>query len=145
MTPYIIARFFLAIAAAGILALAQTITGNISGVVTDSSGLSVAGATVRLTRTATGITRDFQTPASGDFSFNAVEPGAYEVTAVPGRVLQRIQSHAVQQCGFHSAVGCSQQADHNQHVRPGERGADAPSDPACTALQLLAEDRPVTL
>jgi hypothetical protein len=64
---------------------AQSITGTIIGVVTDSSGLAVNGAVVTLVNTATGVQREIRTSISGDFSFNAVLPGAYTVSVVaPG-------------------------------------------------------------
>ncbi|MCU0246485.1 MAG: carboxypeptidase-like regulatory domain-containing protein [Bryobacter sp.] len=56
---------------------AQTITGSISGTVLDASGLAVAGAKVTLTLTSTGVQREAQTVVTGDFVFNAVDPGAY--------------------------------------------------------------------
>jgi hypothetical protein len=57
--------------------LAQTL-GEISGIVTDSSGAVVAGATVSVTNTATAATRELKTNDSGIFSFPALNPGVYE-------------------------------------------------------------------
>ncbi|HBY59704.1 MAG TPA: TonB-dependent receptor, partial [Solibacterales bacterium] len=39
----------------------------------------VANASVTLTSATTGVQRKLQTPTTGDFVFNAVEPGAYTV------------------------------------------------------------------
>ena len=60
-------------------AVAQTVTGTISGTVLDDSGQAIAGATVKLTHTRTGETRAASTNESGDFSFAAVQPGPYTV------------------------------------------------------------------
>ena len=61
-------------------ASAQTITGSISGTINDSSASAVAGADITLTHTATGVARKAQTTATGDFVFNSVVPGGYNVT-----------------------------------------------------------------
>ena len=72
--------FALALAAASHLN-AQTVTGSISGTVTDPSGLPVAGATVTLADSRTGSAREAKSVASGDFSFNGVTPGTYSIAA----------------------------------------------------------------
>ncbi len=58
---------------------AQTVTGTIGGEVTDPSGQNIAGATVKLTNDATKETRSAQTTNSGEFAFQAVQPGTYSV------------------------------------------------------------------
>src|SRR3989441_6675364 len=58
-------------------AFAQTVTGTISGTVTDPNGAVVAGANVALINDQTNEKRDQQTNESGRFSFAAVEPGVY--------------------------------------------------------------------
>src|SRR3954463_6285710 len=60
-------------------ALAQTLTGSISGVIKDEQGAILPGVTVTLTgkqgdRTAV-------TDASGTYRFPGLEPGAYDVAA----------------------------------------------------------------
>src|SRR6476620_5001710 len=57
---------------------AQT-QGGISGLVTDSSGAAVPGATVTVTNTATRGTRNTTTNAEGLYTFPAVPPGLYEL------------------------------------------------------------------
>ena len=57
---------------------AQT-QGGISGLVTDSSGAAVPGATVTVTNTATRGTRNTTTNAEGLYTFPAVPPGVYEL------------------------------------------------------------------
>jgi len=60
-------------------ASAQTTSGSIVGTVTDPSGSAVVGAKVVLTQPATGAERQMTTLDSGDFAFNAVDPGVYSV------------------------------------------------------------------
>ena len=58
---------------------AQTITGSITGVVKDATGLAVAGAGVKLVQTGTGAERQSVTGERGDFVFSSVPPGEYAV------------------------------------------------------------------
>ena len=59
---------------------AQTTSGAVVGTVTDASGAAVVAADVTLIQAATGVQRKAQTQASGDFAFNAVDPGTYNLT-----------------------------------------------------------------
>src|SRR5438874_2750781 len=81
-------RLSVAIAAVAIsiavpVAQAQTAasTAIFSGLVSDSSGARVAGATVTISSLEKGITRTFKTDAEGNFSFALLPPGSYTVTA----------------------------------------------------------------
>jgi hypothetical protein len=58
---------------------AQTITGTISGTVTDPNGGVIPGANVTLTYLQTGATRNAVTNEEGRFMFSAVQPGTYSV------------------------------------------------------------------
>jgi len=60
---------------------AQTVSGTISGTVADPSGLAVPNATVTLTNSNTGVKVVQTTGANGEFTFTAVLPGRYSVTA----------------------------------------------------------------
>ncbi len=62
-------------------ALAQTITGQISGRITDSSGGVLPGVTVTATNAATGLTVSRVTDGSGVFSFTNLPVGTYSVAA----------------------------------------------------------------
>ena len=55
------------------------ITGSISGVVTDSSGAVVIGATVAATETQTGIRSEITTDSKGFYNFPALPIGTYDV------------------------------------------------------------------
>ena len=64
----------------GGLGLAQNAsTGALSGVVTDPAGAVVAGATIRITNTATGETRAIQSASAGNYSAALLPPGTYSV------------------------------------------------------------------
>ncbi|HET7441930.1 MAG TPA: carboxypeptidase regulatory-like domain-containing protein [Terriglobales bacterium] len=61
------------------LVLAQSTGGRILGRVADPSGAVLSGVKVTLTNEATGVSRDVQSNASGDYTFVEVQPGTYDV------------------------------------------------------------------
>ena len=61
-------------------AQAQTVTGNITGIVTDPSGAAVAGATVTARNVRTGVQSEATTNGSGVYSIRFLPIGQYEVT-----------------------------------------------------------------
>ncbi len=72
----------LAIVFVSVAASAQTAaTGNIEGVVTDSSGALLPGVTIVVKNTDTNATRDAVTDNGGRYRATALQPGLYEVTA----------------------------------------------------------------
>src|SRR5262245_5398135 len=72
--------FLLALVAANSVR-AQAPTGVIAGVVLDPSGAAVTGAQVKLVSMATGLTRAVATSEQGAYSFPALLPGEYKVSA----------------------------------------------------------------
>lgn len=62
----------------GQIARAQSSKGILAGTVTDSAGAVVAGATVKITNTATGTFRETTTTGEGNYRLDAVDPGIYE-------------------------------------------------------------------
>ncbi len=60
-------------------ALAQLVTGSISGSVTDASGSAIAGAKVTVINERTGEARAAQSNDAGAFNFPALQPGAYTI------------------------------------------------------------------
>ncbi len=64
---------------------AQTFAAGLTGLVTDPSGASVAGAEVRVRETSTNDERQTTTAAAGRYTFSQLKPGSYEVTVdAPG-------------------------------------------------------------
>ena len=57
-------------------------TGDIAGIVSDSSGASVPGATVTVTSLATGATRAATTSTAGEFRVAQLAPGRYSLEVV---------------------------------------------------------------
>lgn len=77
-TPVMIAGL-LCLAAAQ-RALAQVDQGAINGTVSDSSGSVIAGATVRLTNDATGLTFTRSTNNTGFYTFTPIKIGSYTIS-----------------------------------------------------------------
>jgi hypothetical protein len=73
------------------VALSQDFRSTLQGTVTDPQGASVAKAQVALRNTVTGVERVIETGAEGDYLFQFVAPGQYQVTVkAPGfRTLAR--------------------------------------------------------
>jgi len=71
----------LAVSSMAPLAYGQTnTTGDIAGVVSDSSGAAIGNATVSVTNLATGATRVATTSAAGEYRVSQLAPGRYTVT-----------------------------------------------------------------
>ncbi len=79
------------------LLTAQTTSTEVLGAVYDSSGASIAGAGVKLTRIETGETRRAKTNTEGLYSFPLIEPGQYSVNVeMPGFKATSVSSINVQ-------------------------------------------------
>jgi hypothetical protein len=65
---------------ASVSLVAQTFRGGISGTVSDASGAAVAGATVKLMSPDTGLTREGITSSTGEFVFQDLPLGKYDIT-----------------------------------------------------------------
>jgi hypothetical protein len=70
----------MAVGAAPRVAMAQGLTGQISGVVTDSGGGVLPGATVTIKNAGTNLTRETVTGADGSFVFPDLLAGKYDLT-----------------------------------------------------------------
>jgi len=78
------AAVFAVVSLSGV-AFAQTAaTGNIEGVVTDTTGAVLPGVTVVVKNMGTNVTRELVTDDAGRYRANALQPGVYEVTATLG-------------------------------------------------------------
>jgi len=60
--------------------IAQTFRGGVSGTVNDASGAAVAGANVKLVSPDTGLTREGVTSSTGEFVFQDLPLGKYDIT-----------------------------------------------------------------
>ena len=72
-------RLLLALACAGALA-AQTVSTQIVGLVSDTSGAVIPRATVTAKRVETGDVRSTTTNETGNYVFPLLDPGDYEIT-----------------------------------------------------------------
>src|SRR5690242_12003091 len=100
----------LALILASVPVVAQKITGDISGDVTDSSGAVLPNATVTVKSAATGLTRSATTTSSGSYRVTDLPIGAYTVgVSAQGfkNMNQRVQvvSNAVVRASFRMEVG----------------------------------------
>ena len=68
-----------AVGCATVPLLAQINTGKITGTVNDSGGASIAGADVRTTNEATGVSTLVQTQSNGSYLINFLIPGQYTI------------------------------------------------------------------
>jgi hypothetical protein len=67
------------------LCLSQTFSSSITGIISDPSGAVVVGATVELENMATNDKRKFTSQDNGNYQFNNLIPGTYQVTVTaPG-------------------------------------------------------------
>ncbi|MBI1895837.1 MAG: carboxypeptidase regulatory-like domain-containing protein [Acidobacteria bacterium] len=73
-------RLVLAVVLFAVLAPAQSITGAITGIVTDPTDAVISGARVRLASSATGAERTAPTNEAGRFFFGSLQPGAYTLS-----------------------------------------------------------------
>ena len=69
---------FFALVGAGV---AQTSKGILSGIVRDSTGAAIPGATVTVTNQDTGETRTVKSESTGAYRVDAISPGSYDVHA----------------------------------------------------------------
>ena len=88
---------------------AQTFRGGITGTVNDAMGAAVAGAAVKLVSPDTGLTREGVTSSSGEFVFQDLPLGKYDITVTqPGfdtvHVIRR-RSGCRQDCHRRSEAG----------------------------------------
>ncbi len=61
----------------------QSVTGDVVGTVTDSTGLAVPGARVTVTNTGTQDKRNVATGTAGEYAFNSLQPGSYMLRVEP--------------------------------------------------------------
>jgi hypothetical protein len=90
----------------GLLWAQVSITGKITGVVTDSSGAVVPNATVEVTSPALMASRSAHTQSDGSYLFDLLPPGAYEVK-VTANGFQTLERTGISlNAGFTATVNC---------------------------------------
>jgi hypothetical protein len=87
-------KLLLACLFSAVLACAQSITGAISGTVTDPTTAAIAGASLRLTSSATGAERTASTNEAGRFYFGSLQPGTYTL-AVEAAGFRRLERTSI--------------------------------------------------
>src|SRR5262245_19472161 len=85
-------RFVCVVALCAAALYGQTSTSRVRGVVTDSSGALVPGASVTARNEGTGLERSMVTNASGQYSFDAMPLGKYSVL-VSMSGFKKVQTH----------------------------------------------------
>jgi hypothetical protein len=63
------------------LAYSQAVNANLVGTVTDATKAPIVGATVTITEIKSGSSKTMQTNASGNYDFEALQPGTYTVVS----------------------------------------------------------------
>src|SRR6476661_10191316 len=63
----------------GVSAFAQTSKGFVAGSIVDPQGAAIGGATIKLTNTSTGISRETVSTLDGTFRVDAIDPGNYTI------------------------------------------------------------------
>src|ERR1700722_2516488 len=96
------------------LFLAQTNTTALSGTVTDVTGAVISAAEISISNAASGSRMNTQTTSKGEFSFEQVQPGTYEVKVVaPGFAEQNEKVELLVstpvKLAFKLAIGTSEQ------------------------------------
>jgi outer membrane receptor protein involved in Fe transport len=113
-------------------ALAQTSKGFVVGTIADPNGAGVSGATIKITNTATGVTRETTSQADGTYRLDAVDPGTYTVEATAG--------------GFKTArrenitVAASQTAEVNVPLEVGNPSENVTISSDLNPIELQTED-----
>jgi len=93
---FLLAVLFVTSVATG---MAQSNYGVLRGIVSDPQGAPIAGATVILTSQATKITRTTISNGSGEYVFNAVDPGTYSVDVSASSFKKSSQSGLIVETG----------------------------------------------
>ena len=72
---------------------AQTTSGAFVGKVTDSSGGAIKGATVALRNEGTSVATNQTTDDAGQYAFNSISPGSYQITVYASGFESQVISH----------------------------------------------------
>ncbi|MGB6460574.1 MAG: carboxypeptidase regulatory-like domain-containing protein [Candidatus Acidiferrum sp.] len=100
----------LAVLLASVPCLRGQVAANFTGVVTDTSGASIAAATVKVTNVETGAVRSSVTDDAGRYQVLALPVGEYEIRVSKSGFEEEVRS------GLHLAVGQEAAVDLTLHV-----------------------------
>lgn len=103
------ASFLLAICLSGLLWAQVSITGKITGVVSDSSGAVVPNATVKVTSPALMAPRTARTQSDGSYLFDLLPPGSYQVNVTANGFNTLERTGIAITAGFTATVNCKLQ------------------------------------
>ncbi len=84
---------------ASVVSQAQTFRGGMNGVVTDTSGAVVPGASVEAINTATGVSHKTISSSAGEYSFQDLPLGTYKVTVSASGFKPEVVSNVPVQAG----------------------------------------------
>ena len=90
---------------ASVALVAQTFRGGIAGTVTDATGAAAVGAAVKLVSPDTGLTREGNTSSTGEFVFQDLPLGKYDITVTVAGFDTVIVSGVVVDAGKIATVG----------------------------------------
>jgi hypothetical protein len=110
-------------------AIAQTVTGSIYGTVADPTGAVIPNSTVIVKNAQTGETHSVQTNGVGNYTFPALEPGEYTVSA-QGAGFQTEQQE-------HVRLDVSQNVDVSFKLPPGSQEQMVTVSAAATLVDTL--------
>jgi hypothetical protein len=120
----------------------QGASGRILGRVIDPTGAVLAGVKVTLTNQATGVMRDVQTNASGDYTFVEVQPGTYMVEFEHAGFKKNVQKNIT--VDVNQVVTLNSAMQIGQAQETVEVTTEAPQvDTTSTQLGALINDRSV--
>jgi hypothetical protein len=86
------------------IVFAQSGTGTVSGTVVDSDKAAIAGATVTLRNTGTGLANLTTTNSDGDYRFVNIATGTYDVSIEAANFSKYIQQGVILEVGQHAVV-----------------------------------------
>ena len=82
---FLLLLFLLLLVSLAVISHAQTATTSLRGDVTDSSGALIQAVAVTLTESSIGFTQTHQTNEKGEYSFQQIPPGSYQIKiSAPG-------------------------------------------------------------
>ena len=95
---------------------AQVPTGTILGTVKDSSGGEITGASIKVTNSATGLSRSFTTEADGSYRFPVLPAGTYDLEVVRSGFKNAVQKGLVLTVGQQAVLDITLQVGSNEQT-----------------------------